>query len=328
MRQNYLKPFAFTVLTAFSVASIYNMHQQLQGPMTAVKNDIAISTRNNNDCLSRVHNVRDIKMYSQNDEDGALLQTLRCMGGHGSKEYFEFGSESGVEVNTRILRDLYGWTGHLLDGSHENLDISLHKEFFTPSNIVSLLQKYEVSKHLDVLSVDSDYDDLYITREILLAGFKPCVLITEFNVNFASEWAVSTIAKPVGKENEVLWGGDCYFGASAKAIIYLVQAFGYTPVFSNHVNLIFVRLDEALELGMMIPSVDNFPGPKAQALHHNCSGRKWKVIDHSTMRTKAVDPEISHTEFAEALPEVTFISKTYESSNGNWKMFHEENKNV
>jgi hypothetical protein len=79
MRQNYLKPFAFTVLTAFSVASIYNMHQQLQGPMTAVKNDIAISTRNNNDCLSRVHNVRDIKMYSQNDEDGALLQTLRCM---------------------------------------------------------------------------------------------------------------------------------------------------------------------------------------------------------------------------------------------------------
>ena len=93
-------------------------------------------------------------MYSQNDEDGALLQTLRCMAweaGHGSKEYFEFDSESGVEVNTRILRDLYGWTAHLLDGSLENPDIPLHKDFFTPSNIVSLLQKYEVSKHLDVL---------------------------------------------------------------------------------------------------------------------------------------------------------------------------------
>ena len=73
------------------------------------------------------------------------------MGGNGSKEYFEFDSESGVEVNTRILRDLYGWTGHLLDGSLENPDIPLHKDFFTPSNIVSLLQKYEVSKHLDVL---------------------------------------------------------------------------------------------------------------------------------------------------------------------------------
>jgi hypothetical protein len=73
------------------------------------------------------------------------------MGGHGSKEHFEFDSESGVEVNTRILRDLYGWTAHLLDGSLENPDIPLHKDFFTPSNIVSLLQKYEVSKHLDVL---------------------------------------------------------------------------------------------------------------------------------------------------------------------------------
>jgi hypothetical protein len=66
-------------INSFSVASIYNIHQQLQGPMTAVKNDIAFSTRNNNDCLSRVQNVRGIKMYSQNDEDGALLQTLRCM---------------------------------------------------------------------------------------------------------------------------------------------------------------------------------------------------------------------------------------------------------
>jgi len=51
------------------------------------------------------------------------------MGGNGSKEYFEFDSESGVEVNTRILRDLYGWTGHLLDGSLENPDIPLHKDF-------------------------------------------------------------------------------------------------------------------------------------------------------------------------------------------------------
>ena len=73
------------------------------------------------------------------------------MGGHGRKEYFEFGSEGGTEVNTRILRDLYGWKGHLLDGNNENPEISLHKEFFTPSNIVSLLEKYRVNKELDVL---------------------------------------------------------------------------------------------------------------------------------------------------------------------------------
>ena len=92
------------------------------------------------------------------------------MGGMGKKEYFEFGSESGVEVNTRVLRELYGWHGHLLDGGNENPDIPLHKEYFTPSNIVSLLEKYEVSENLDVLSIDADYDDFWIMREIWLPG--------------------------------------------------------------------------------------------------------------------------------------------------------------
>ena len=152
--QKYLKPFVFTVLTA----SIYNMHRInnfLQGPiMTAVKTtDIAISTRNNNDCNSRVHNTRDIKMYSQNDEDGALLQTLRCMRGHGPKEYFEFGSESGVEVNTRILRDLHGWTGHLLDGSQENPDIALHKRLETNWSALPGLEKAISDKESGVVSI-------------------------------------------------------------------------------------------------------------------------------------------------------------------------------
>mmetsp|Transcript_8785 Transcript_8785/g.12468 ORF Transcript_8785/g.12468 Transcript_8785/m.12468 type:complete len:367 (-) Transcript_8785:178-1278(-) len=273
-----------------------------------------------NDCLLRIDNVRGIKLYSQNDEDGALLQTLRCMGGHGTKEYFEFGSEGGTEVNTRILRDLYQWKGHLLDGSHENAAISLHKEFFTPTNIVSLLQKYEVSKNLDVLSVDCDYDDFYVTREILLAGYKPRVLITEFNINFGSDWAVSIFPKPVGKEVEVGWKLDCYFGASALGMIYLAQAFGYTPVFSNYCNLIFVRLDQALEMNMIIPSINNFPRPQQTNLHMNCPGKTWKLIDSETMKSKATNSSISHTEFAAELPEVTLKVNVFD----NWRVFEEQ----
>lgn len=292
----------------------------------------AISTsggiQGTNDCISRVNDVRGIKLYSQNDEDGALLQTLRCMGGHGQKEYFEFGSETGVQVNTRVLRDLYGWHGHLLDGGNEDPSIPLHKEYFTPLNIVSLLEKYQVSKDLDVLSVDTDYDDLYITREILSAGYKPRVLINEYNVNFGSEWAVSTIAKPVGKEMETRWRGDCYFGASAKALITLAKAFGYTPVFSNHVNLMFVQLDQALELGMHIPSIENFPGEKDnRPLHSNCSGKKWKLIDAETMKEKAMDVNVSHVEFAESFSDVTLISKEYKNGKSHWRVFSEETQN-
>ena len=232
-------------LEAKQAASIESRSASLQENIIAPSSKPLI-----NDCLQHINHIRGIVLYSQNDEDGALLQTLQCMGGHGTKEYFEFGSENGKEVNTRILRDLYGWHGHLLDGSHENPTIPLHKEYFTPSNIVSLMKKYDVSKELDVLSVDCDIDDFYVTREILLGGYRPRVLINEFNINFGWEWEVSVLPKPVGKESspESLWTGDCYYGASARAFISLAKAFGYAPVFANTVNLIFVRIDKAVSL--------------------------------------------------------------------------------
>ena len=219
-----------------------------------------------NDCLLLVAHVTNIKLFSQNDKDGAMLQILRCMGGHGMKEYFEFGSENGMEVNTRILRDVYRRKGHLLDGGNENPDISLHKEFFSPSNIVSLLEKYQASKNLDVLSIDCDYDDFYIMCEILVAGYTPRVLITEFNSNSGNELAVSVShTRPLEKKNEGpnnghYWKHDCYMGASAAALIMLAEVFGYTPVWSNSVNLFFVHLDAALQEGSLIPSIQNFPG--------------------------------------------------------------------
>ena len=68
---------------------------------------ITASSGPTNDCLLHLLDVVGVQLYSQNDEEGTLLQTLRCMGGQGKQEYFEFGSETGVEVNMRILRELY-----------------------------------------------------------------------------------------------------------------------------------------------------------------------------------------------------------------------------
>lgn len=76
------------------------------------------------------------------------------------KEYFEFGSESGVEVNTRILRDLHGWTGHLLDGSQENPDIALHKRLETNWSALPGLEKAISDKESGVVSIyDYNYSD-------------------------------------------------------------------------------------------------------------------------------------------------------------------------
>ena len=276
-----------------------------------------------NDCLHHINHVRGIVIYSQNNEDGALLQTLHCMGGHGTREYFEFGSENGNEVNTRVLRELYGWHGHLLDGSSENSQINLHKEYFTPSNIVELMDKYGASRELDVLSVDCDIDDFYVTREILRGGYRPRIIINEFNINFGYEWAVAVKPKPVGRESspESMWTGDCYYGASAKAFLSLLRGFGYAPVFANTVNLIFVRVDVALQLGLSLPSPDIFPGLLPRALHRDCSMKTWKTVDEHVIEN-AVNVSMSHVEFADGMDEIVLRCMTYHSKKRIVSSFH------
>jgi hypothetical protein len=243
-----------------------------------------------------------MKLYSQNNEDGAILQALRCMGGHGTKEYFEFGSETGIQVNTRILREHYGWHGHLLDGGHEDETIPLHKEFFSPTNIVSLLKKYSVAKTLDVLSIDADWDDFYIMREILLSGYRPRILVSEYNRNFGWDESISVLAKlPVDTEMEHLgWEKDCYFGASALALTKLARAFGYTLVFSNSVNLIFVQTQQAQQLDLLLPDMESIVPPKEQLLHTPCSGKSWAVVDDDSI-ARATDASVSYVEFAQSL---------------------------
>lgn len=51
------------------------MHQVVTSASTIVRDGVVLPT---NDCLVQLGNVRGIKLYSQNDEDGALLQVLRC----------------------------------------------------------------------------------------------------------------------------------------------------------------------------------------------------------------------------------------------------------
>jgi len=314
----------FVLWMIVSILITHRMHLFSWNPILPSSSSSMTSKNPTNDCLTRIGDYRGIQLYSQNDEDGALLQTLRCMGGHGTKEYFEFGSESGTEVNTRILRDLYGWHGHLLDGSNENPDINLHKEFITPQNIISLLEKYQVSQHLDVLSVDTDYDDFYILREILLAGYRPRVFLIEFNVNLGTDWSISTKAKPIGKEHVTTWQKDCYFGASALALINLSKVFRYTPVFSNNVNLIFVDLQKANNLEMMIPSVQNFPGPYAMAIHRSCSGKTWKQINENIVQKLASDSKVSHTDFANSFEDIKFNVEEYpdlKHGKRGWRIF-------
>jgi hypothetical protein len=54
-------------------------------------------------------------VFSQSGED-RVLEHIFLVLGHGKKRFVELGEESGVECNTRRLRESFGWTGLIMDG--------------------------------------------------------------------------------------------------------------------------------------------------------------------------------------------------------------------
>ena len=279
-------------------------------------------------CLFSTPRFQGIKVYSQNDEDGILLHLLRCMGGHGKKEYFEFGAHDGMQVNTRVLRDHYGWRGLMLDGAFDKPEIGLHKEWFTPSNIVQLLEKYKVSKTVDVLSVDADCDDFWITREILLAGYKPRILIQEYNQHFDFEASISTLPKEIGKESEG-HAFRTYFGASALAFQRMLLAFGYTLVHSNKVNLFFVRTHIAAGLGLDLPAAYDVIPPLQKkdrpAMDDVPTGLNSQHRGYALIDDKAVDiltnPAYNHASVKKMMEDSSVKLKTF--NNHQFYFFHD-----
>ena len=71
----------------------------------------------------------------------------------------------------------------MMDGGYENLEINLRQVMFWPDNILQLFQRFGVKKQFDLLSVDMDSYDWFMLEKILDGGYKPRVIIMEFNAN-------------------------------------------------------------------------------------------------------------------------------------------------
>jgi hypothetical protein len=197
-------------------------------------------------------------VFAQFGEDGITIHLLNNVDLKPSEDgtyfsYVEFGTESGSECNTRILRESYHelkikeWKGLLMDGRHENHQINLHQEMITPDNIVALLEKHGVhpstSDDIAYFSEDTDMADYYIWRSIFKSGYKPRVLVSEINGNFHNTESYTTDYP--GKDVPRFWTGNTYFGMSALALKYLWNRHDYIIVYCtlNQVNCFGVRKD-------------------------------------------------------------------------------------
>lgn len=139
----------------------------------------------------------------------------------------------------RFLRVNLNWKGIMLDGRFENLNISLIKEAITYSNVVEILQKYQVKPEFDFLSEDTDYADYWIL-EAILAQFSPKIVVHE--VNQQPPHKCVTVPRPSELK---FWDGSNFHGASVCAFYCLAKRFDYTMVYCETVgvNCFWIRND-------------------------------------------------------------------------------------
>jgi hypothetical protein len=186
------------------------------------------------------------QIFSQYGEDGITEYIINNLPSPATvKTYVEFGVQTGIECNTRFLRENYNWSGLMMDGGTEQPEIGLYREMVHPDNVVFLFEKYGVKKKFGVFSEDTNYADYYIWRSVLDAGYRPRILIGEHNSNLFADESV-TVHGP-GRDVR-LWRGYDYFGLSALALRRLWNKYGYLMVYCTNlqVNCFGVHQDDIL----------------------------------------------------------------------------------
>ena len=72
----------------------------------------------------------------------------------------------------------------------------------TPENI-NLLEKYLFMKHIDVFSIDIDSIDFYVTKAFLDMGFRPKIIVAEYNSVFGPDASITVNYSPDLFKNRV-----------------------------------------------------------------------------------------------------------------------------
>ena len=186
-------------------------------------------------CLNMFEN----KKYSQSGEDGITEKIFEVIG-TTNKFYLDFGGTESTN-NSEVLHKDHGFTGVLWNGSDINCPYTkVYKEFITTENILDLMNKYEIPKEFDFLSIDIDGNDWYVWKKIC-ENYRPRVVVIEYNSTFPPP-----IDKIIKHDSTHEWNdGSIYFGATIQSMYNLGKQVGYDLVAAENMgaNLFFIRND-------------------------------------------------------------------------------------
>jgi hypothetical protein len=211
------------------------------------------------------------RIYSQNGEDGIILNLLNRVG-CPTKRFAEFGIGNGIECNTANLSLNFGWSGLLMDGDPRRTRaaaefyrrklgtnsgrITFRTEWITAENVDSLFRQAGYTEEIDLLSIDVDGNDYWLWEA--LSSPKPRVVVIEYNATFGYEAAI-TVPYEAAFERFSHHPSGFYHGASLLALEFLGARKGYSLVGcdSRGVNAFFVRDDVVGDL-TVVPAAKAF----------------------------------------------------------------------
>lgn len=200
-------------------------------------------------------NQHEMKVYSQNGEDGLLLHIFDCIGAE-SRTFVEFGFGDGRECNAANLAIHFGWRGLLMDCDPDKVAqarayyarmlggeadrVRIVEAAVTRENINALLQEHAPGREIDLLSVDIDGNDYWVWEA--LSAVEPRVAVVEYNAAYGTERAISVQYDPTFQRWKKHPSGH-YMGASLAALARLGERKGMRLVGCNShgVNAFFVR---------------------------------------------------------------------------------------
>lgn len=201
------------------------------------------------------NNIKDyeFKVFSQWGEDG-IIQHLLDILDIKNKTFIEFGVEDFFESNCRFLLMNNNWSGLVIDGSKDNIEILKNSYFYwkydlkaiagfiTKYNINEILNDSGFDQDIGILSIDLDGNDYYVLE--LINFYKPRILICEYNSVYGALRSISIPYQDDFERTQKHYS-NLYFGASLGAMTYLANKKGYSLVGTNSAsnNAFYVRND-------------------------------------------------------------------------------------
>ncbi|MGI8523849.1 MAG: hypothetical protein ACR2K3_11165 [Nocardioides sp.] len=200
----------------------------------------------------------EFSVFSQNGEDGVVIEILNRIGAGQTPYFVEFGIESGHQGNCVLLADVFGWAGLFLEGDADGFAalsekyagsaVRTRRAQVTADNVNALFAEAGVPSEPAVVSIDIDGNDLYVWQA--LTDFSARLVVIEYNSGIGRP---GPVAQPYRTDRA--WDGTGAFGSSLEALEVVGGRLGYRLVHTDlaGVNAFFVREDLAERVGVARP---------------------------------------------------------------------------